>query len=364
MKKIMILFICLLLCSCSLSKSVFKEVIVDDYVPKSTKLKLTMVGDALIHPSIYKDAYTNNSFNFYKMFDEFRSEIQNSDLLYYNQESILGGENLGFSGYPRFNTPEDFGDTMIGLGFNIVSRANNHTLDKGEAGIINSCNFWNQYESVLTHGSACTQTEKDNIRIMEMNGITYTMLSYTTSTNGLVSPNEYYVNVYNDEKVKKDIESIRDKVDILMVAMHWGDEYKSTPNDDQIRISEYLASLGVDIIIGSHPHVIEPIKWIDKTLVIYSLGNFISSQTNVNSYSRLIGLVANIDIVKTVYKDQTKIELNNLNTSLIYTYYKNNRDYKIIPFSKLNDSILRDYQNLKIKYDSIVKYYDNSFITQ
>lgn len=147
MKKIIILIICFLLCSCSL-KSVFREVIIDDFEPSSTKLRLTMVGDALIHSPIYKYAYENGTYNFNKIFNYFKGDIESSDLLYYNQETILGGEHLGFSGYPRFNTPKEFGETMVKMGFNIVSRANNHTLDMGEAGIINSCNFWNKKTSV------------------------------------------------------------------------------------------------------------------------------------------------------------------------------------------------------------------------
>jgi len=322
-----------------------------------------MVGDALIHDSLYKDAYKNDIYDFSSMFEYFQDTIRDSDLLYYNQESIIGGNELGFSGYPLFNTPSYFAEAMINMGFNIVSRANNHTLDKGEMGLINSCNFWNKYPSVLTHGSACTSLERDNPRIMEMAGVKYTMLSYTLTTNGLVSPQDYYVNIYSDEKVLEDIEKIRNDVDILMVAMHWGDEYKKIPNSEQIRISEYLASLGVDIVIGSHPHVIQPLKWIGDTLVIYSLGNFVSGQSIKNEYNRRIGLVVNIDITKTTTDHETRVKLDNLNTNLVYTYSKGTKNYRVVPFSKLDNNMLYDYKSLKIKYDSIVKYYDKNINT-
>ena len=197
----------------------------------------------------------------------------------------------------------------------------------------------------------------------EAAGIKYTLLSYTTYTNGLRSKNDYYVNMYSEEKVKEDISKARD-ADLIIVAMHWGSEYKSLPNEEQIAIGEYLASLGVDIIIGTHPHVIEPIKWIGDTLVIYSLGNFISSQSNVNDYNRLIGLLVNVDIIKTTVHDEVRITLDNLNAELIYTYYKNQSNYKVIPFSKLDNSILKDYKNYKVKYESIVKYYDNSIVVK
>ena len=365
MKRIvLILFICFFIASCSNHQPVFKDVIIDEYNPTSTKLTLSMVGDALIHSPIYKDALQNGRYEFGKIFEDLTSEFKSSDLLFYNQETILGGASLGYSGYPLFNTPEEFGRTMINMGFNLVSRANNHALDKGEAGIINSCNFWNQYKNVLTSGSVCTKEESLHPKIMEMGGIRYTLLSYTLSTNDLTSPNDYYVSIYREEKVLEDILKVREDVDLIIVSMHWGDEYSHFPNEEQESIAEYLASLGVDVVIGTHPHVIEPIKWIGKTLVIYSLGNFLSSQNKADDYNRLIGLKVDVDIIKTVTKDKKKTELNNLRTSLLYTYYKNNKNYRVIPFSKLNEDILKDYKSLKTKYTSIIKYYDNSIFTE
>lgn len=365
MKKISLLFIiCFLLCGCSKTTSVFRGVIIDDYNPSSTKIRMTMVGDALIHSNIYKDAYRDGKYDFGSIFEDVTSEFKKSDILYYNQETIIGGARLGYSGYPRFNTPEEFGRTMVGLGFNMVSRANNHTLDKGEAGILNSCNFWNNYPNVLTSGSACTEEEARHPRIAEMNDIKYALLSYTTSTNGLISPKPYYVDVYSDEKVTEDVLKVREEVDLIVVAMHWGDEYSSLPNEEQIRIGELLASLGVRIVIGTHPHVIEPIRWIGDTLVIYSLGNFISSQAQIDDYSRQIGLLVNVDVIKTSTKDRTKVELANLNTHLLYTYYKNRSNYRVIPFSKIDDTILKNHVVLKEKYNSIVKYYDSSIDTK
>lgn len=363
MKKIVIPVICLFMCSCALSQKVSQEVIIDDIIPTSDRITLSMVGDALIHSPIYKDANESGVYNFSKMFVDLE-DVLTSELKYYNAESIIGGEALGFSGYPRFNTPKEFGESMVDMGFNIVSRANNHTLDKGEAGILYSCNFWNKYPSVLTNGSACTEDEKNHPRIMEMNGIRYTLLSYTTFTNGLTSPNDYYVSLYSDEAVQNDIAKVRGNVDIIIVAMHWGDEYKSIPNFEQRRIATYLSDLGVDIVIGTHPHVIEPIEWIGRTLVIYSLGNFISNQTTVDDYARRIGLLVNIDIIKTTTKNETKIVLDNLTTELIYTYSKDYRNYRVIPFSKIDESILKDYRTYKTKYDAIVKYYDHSIPTK
>lgn len=358
MKKIFMLSICLLLCSCTKTISVSKESVIGGVVPNSSKLTLTMVGDALIHTPIFKNAYRDGTYDFSSLFTEVKSEFEASDLLYYNAETIIGGEKLGFSGYPRFNTPKEFAEEMISLGFNVVSRANNHTLDKNEAGIINACNFWNKYPSVLTNGSACTKDERDIIKVYEKNDIRYSLLSYTLSTNGLKASKDYYVNIYSDETVYRDILKVKNDADVIIVAMHWGDEYKSYPNDEQKRIASYLASLGVNIIIGTHPHVIEPIEWIGDTLVIYSLGNFISGQSYANDYARRIGLLANIDIIKVETESEKKIVLDNLNTKLLYTY-SNLNNYKIIPFTKMDNKKLNNYKSYEDKYKKIVSYYIN-----
>lgn len=357
MKKLVILFICLLLCSCT--GPVFKMVVIEDDEPQVSKLSLTFVGDALLHTPIIKDAYEDGRYNFAKMFESVGSVLEGSDLAFYNQESILGGESLGYSGHPTFNTPDEFGRTMLALGFNLVNSANNHTLDMGEAGILNSCNFWNRYSGVLTSGSVCTPFELESPRILEMNGIKYAMLGYTLSTNGLKSPNDYYVSIYSDERARREINALRSEVDLLLVSMHWGNEYTSNPTLEQIRISKYLASLGVDVVIGTHPHVISPLRWIGKTLVIYSLGHFISNQSDIQESSRRIGLAVHLDVLKTSFQDKKKITLEGVNTELLYTKSENGKNFQVLPFSKLDDSILPGYNALKMKYDAIVKKYDN-----
>lgn len=363
MKKIFILItICFFLCACSKVVPVNREVVLKENTEYSSKITLSMVGNALIHASIYKDALENGKYNFSKMLDKVNIKFTSSDLLFYNEESIIGGKELGYSGYPDFNTPSKFAKDMINTGFNIVNRANEHILDKNEAGIINSCNFWNKYPSVLTNGSACTFSERKNIKIMEMNNIRYAFLSYTTIEPSKTLDNSYYLSIYNDERVKEDIDSIRDYTDIILVSMHWGEELSDTPNEEQKRIAYYLSSLGVNIIIGTHPKVIEPIEWIGNTLVIYSLGNFLSGDSINDDYNKRIGMLANIDITKTVVGYRTKIKLSNLNTELLYIYSKDARNYKVIPFTMLDDKILHDYKSKKIKYEAIIKKYDNLIV--
>lgn len=323
---------------------------------KEYHASLVMVGDALYHPGAYKDGLqSDGTYNYDKQFALITPIIKNYDLAYYNQETILGGKELGLSGYPCFNSPQEVGDAFINAGFNLVSLANNHTLDRGEKAILNSINYWRSKSDVVTAGSYDSLEDKNRSHIFEKNGITFGFLAYTYGTNGIPVPKgkEYFVNVFDKDIAKKEIEEIRDKVDVLLVAMHWGVEYTHKETNEQIEQAKFLNSLGVDVIIGSHPHVIEPIEYVNDTLVIYSLGNFISGQ---NGIEKRIGLMASLDINKTVEKDNTVIEINNIKGDLVYTYHNGSyANYRIIPFYKLTDEELGDsVLTVKEKYESIL----------
>lgn len=331
---------------------------------KTSKLSLVMVGDALLHSSVYNDAYKNGVYDFSSQLEYIKPIIQKYDLAFYNQESILGGTSIGLSDYPTFNSPQEFGDAMVDAGFNLVSLANNHTLDRGEKAVLNSCEYW-KTKDVLTAGSYTSFEEANEIKIKEKNGIKYTLLSYTYGTNGIPVPSgkEYLVNLYSDEKAKEDIEKVKDKVDIILVSMHWGTEYQTEPTEEQKRQANYLSSLGVDIIIGTHPHIIEPITYINDTLVIYSLGNFISAQSTNNDYNTMVELMTSVDIIKEEKDGEVTIKLDNLNNELLYNYYqKGSRwtNFKVIPFSQMNTSYNSDYQRLYNKYSEVVKMYDKN----
>ena len=328
--------------------------------PKEYELKLFMVGDALIHQAVYYDAMqSDGSYDFKPMIDLIKPISSSYDLAYYNQETILGGASIGYSHYPRFNSPQEVGDAFIDAGFDLVSLATNHTMDKGEVGVINSVNYWNSKSDVVTSGQWRSQEERDRVRIYEKNGIKYAFFSYTTLTNGLNTPygKEYLNNVYSDEKARTDIEKVRSQVDVVMVAMHWGTEYYLGVSEEQTRIAYYLSSLGVDLIIGAHPHVVEPVEYINdgKTFVIYSLGNFISAQIGVE---KLTGLMMEVTIKKVVDVDDTvRVSIENPKADLIYTRYfinSNNRQFKVFPYSQLNDNILPNYQSYYEKYKAVV----------
>ena len=333
------------------------------------EISLIMVGDNLIHDKIYNYFKTDNGYDFKPMYSYIKEIVKDYDLAYYNQETILGGSDIGVSSYPAFNSPYEVGDAMIDAGFNLVSLATNHTLDRGETAITNSRNYWNKQSNVLAVGSYTSIEEKNEIHIEKTNDITYTMLNYTYGTNGISVPNgkDYLVNIWpvtgsnpdNDtsyqnykEQIKKDIDNVRDKVDVLIVAMHWGVEYEESPNSYQLDAAKYLESLGVDIIIGTHPHVIQAVDYINDTPVIYSLGNFASAHEVVNLSNR-VGLMTSLKIEKNTKTN--RIAIKDLENELLYMYYTPNyQDFKIVPFSKMNSDYLPNYKEVYEKYKNIV----------
>ena len=359
-------------------KNVKKENITVE--PAEYRLDMIMVGDALIHDKIYNDAKTGNTYDFKKMISLIKPITSKYDVAYYNQETILGGKGIGLSAYPMFNSPYEVGDAMIDAGFNLVSLATNHTMDRGTKAIQNSRKYWDSKKDVLAVGSYTSQASRDEVHIVKKNNITYTMLNYTYGTNGINVPKKYLVNVWPvkgsnpktdtayqnyKKQVKQDIEKVRGKVDVVMVAMHWGIEYTYTPNSYQKDMAAYLSSLGVDIIIGTHPHVVQPIEWIGDTLVIYSLGNFISAHEIINQGNR-VGLMASVQIIKKKNENgEYDITITNPNNQLIYTYYTSNyKNIKVIPFSQMSTKYLSNYKSVFNKYANIVKKLDKNVVVQ
>ena len=327
------------------------------------KIKLLATGDGLIHSVIFKSYQNaNGGFDFTPALSDVKDIISDYDIAYYNQETPMGDATLDYSGYPRFYVPKEFGDAMMDAGFNTVSLASNHSLDRGEAGILQTVKYY-KTTNLLYNGINDSKEMRNNYIIKEKNGITYTLLSYTTLTNGLSVPagKDYLLNIYDEEKVKEDIKNVRDKVDVLIVAMHWGEEYQSSPNDSQKQIAKTLTDAGVDIIIGNHPHILQPITKINDTIVMYSLGNFISNQYGNDDYNKLVGFMATLDITK---KDK-EIIIDNLGGEMIFTKYDGNplttavhSNHKVIPFSKMTDNrYLNDYERIYNKYADVLKSY-------
>ncbi len=350
---------------------------------QTTSMSLIMVGDNLIHSSIYKEAHrnaNNKGYNFKPMLTYIKEKVKGYDVAYYNQETILGGSGIGLSDYPCFNSPYEAGGNMVDIGFNLVSTATNHTMDRGEQAILNSRKYWDKQEDVLAVGSYNSSEQRDEVKIMEKNGITYTMLNYTYGTNGIPVPEgkEYLVNVWptdlriNDpkrdtkyqeykEKVKEDIARVRDKVDVLIVAMHCGIEYTTEPSEYQKDEAKFLSEQGVDLVIGTHPHVLEPVEWIDDTLVFYSLGNFISAQYQDENYNKTVGLMSSLKITKTTKGEESSIKIDDVKNELIYTYYNQATwsNFKVIPFSHPDIAkYLSGYKKVYERYKKVVQLYD------
>ena len=324
---------------------------------------MLMVGDALIHSAVYEDArQADGTYDFTPMLSVIKPISSQYDLAYYNQETILGGASLGYSNYPRFNSPQEVGDAFVDAGFNMVSLATNHTMDKGEQGVLNSVAYWKSKTNVVASGQWSSDEERRNSisTIHEVNGIKYAYISYTIWTNGLNTPvgKEYLNNLYSEEKAKTDIESVRDTVDFVIVAMHWGTEYSFNVDNKQEEIANYLSNLGVDLIIGAHPHVIQTAEYINnnKTFVIYSLGNFISDQNDRDNFTGLafeVTLNKHVDVEDTITNTiiEPKAELIYTTTTKIRGV---NHNFKVVPYPNLTDNELANHNVYYEKYKSIV----------
>ena len=339
-------------------------------------LKMSFAGDYIIYDSNYNYANqlaNGNGYNFAPMIKNLKQFTDKCDLNYYNQETILGGTELGLSSYPAFNSPQEAGDAMIDLGYNLVSTATNHTMDAGEDGILSSYKYWKSKKDVFMTGTFDSQKARDEVHILECNGITYSMLNYTYGTNGIPVPEgkEYLVNVwpsnFTDPKtdtdyqnykkqVKKDIDAVRDKVDFLIVCMHAGVEYATEESEYQDDMAQFLADNGVNLVIGTHPHVIEPAEYIGDTLVYYSMGNLYCAQMQDEYYNKVTSVLATVTVKKTVENGETKITFENLNNDLMYCYYNQATwtDYYIVPFSSPEiKEYLPDYQDVYEHYKEI-----------
>lgn len=255
-------------------------------IPEDVVVDFIAVGDNLIHGAIYYDSEVRHQgYEFDELYDAVKPYAEAADVAYINQETILGGTELGLSHYPMFNSPQEIGTALVNAGFDWIASSSNHSMDKFEEGIISSENFWEQYPEIVTTGLNRTEEERYEDKFIERNGVKFGVLGYTYGTNGIPLPEgkEYLVNIYSEERIREDVEALKGKCDAILVSMHWGIEYATVPSEEQEYFAQLLADLGVAVVIGEHPHVIQPMEWVEgkdgnQTLVIYSLGNFMSAQ--------------------------------------------------------------------------------------
>ncbi|EKN65494.1 hypothetical protein BABA_20186 [Neobacillus bataviensis LMG 21833] len=317
------------------------------------KITIGAIGDILIHSPVYLDAFNGAGYTFDPMFEPVKPLLEGPDVLTANQESMLGGLELGLSGYPMFNSPHEVANALVNSGVDIVSTANNHSLDKGEKGIQAESAFLDGIG--LPHvGSFIDEKDRENLRIINKNGIKISFLSYTYGTNGIPVPTgkDFLVNLIDREVMKNEIHRAKKAADVVVMSIHWGNEYQRIPTDDQKDLANFLANEGVDIIFGSHPHVLQPMEWIQttegrKSFVIYSLGNFISAQ--YDNYKDIGGL-ATIDITKHVSEKGRTIELSNPMFSPTFVTSHRYHQFRVVP---LENAGAYGLSNADAKYKEI-----------
>lgn len=253
-----------------------------------TSLTFASVGDNLIHRQIYDYAFRHFEGNFDHLYANLQAELARYDVISINQETVFVENRGDFSDYPRFGTPIQVGKAVINAGFDIVSCATNHALDQGAEAIDRTAALFEE-AGVLHPGIQKTDDPAYRpYEILEQNGIRCAIFSYTQSTNGLPVPEEmpHILHTLDDEQqVRQDLRQGREEADLCIVYVHWGTEYAVEPDESQRYWAQIFADCGADVVIGTHPHVVQPVERVNgdgghETVVYYSLGNFISAQTD------------------------------------------------------------------------------------
>lgn len=329
-------------------------------ISEQQEVKLIMVGDILMHTKVYESGLMEDgSYNYDHMFAQVKTEIESADIALVNQEVILGGKELGLSGYPAFNAAYEVGDSLVDAGFDVILHATNHALDKGKKGLLNCIQFWDeQYPEIGVLGIYQNEKDAQEIYIQEVNGIKLAILNYTYGTNGIPLPKDmpFAVELWNEQQIADDVAMAKEKADFIIVCPHWGTEYVLEETADQKKKAQFLADLGVDLVIGTHPHVVEPVKWIsgaegNQTLVYYSIGNFINATSGVGSgkAARMLGAMAEVTIAKD--EDTQEVSIQEYGVEPLVTHNVSGRGqittYKLSDYTEelasQNEMIYQDY---------------------
>lgn len=328
-----------------------------DTKEQTTKIRISAAGDIMFHQTQLTSGYdeATKTYDFKPVFEDVKPILSTSNLAIANLETTLGGPEKGYSGYPLFNSPDEVIDALKYAGIDIVATANNHSLDTGSDGLKRTVQKLNE-NGIDTVG---TYAEKPDSRILlkDIEGIKIAILAYTESTNGLGSnyPADQLNNMLNlmtKENILRDIEEAKHlEADFIIAFMHWGTEYMEEPNEKQVEYAKTMAEAGVDLILGSHPHVIQKAEIIEtgasETFVIYSMGNFISNQRKetLGPDKELTedGIIVQIDIEKNHLTNETKIANVEYVPTWVYRELKsgssNKYTYRILPIA---DSLLRE----------------------
>lgn len=336
--------------------------------PTETKAPVTLrmlsVGDNLIHDGIYEQAKKRaggNGYDFSYCYTRVKDTIAAADVATVNQETIVA-KSYEPSGYPLFNSPQELGQAVVDTGFDVVNLANNHMLDKTAKGLAEAIDFWDGTGLVRT-GAYKDAQDLETVEYIEKNGLKIGLVGITQYTNGLVLPSDSplkYILTSDEATIERKIKAAKAQCDVVLVNVHWGSEYTTTPSQDQRNLAKKMADWGANVIIGHHPHVLQPVEWIEtgdgtRTLVAYSLGNFISQQSTA---ARVIGGMLRYDITKDF--ETGRVTVGNVRFETIVTHYvSGSHDVQIYPLSQYSDALAKK-QAARIKQaDFSVAYIEN-----
>lgn len=308
-------------------------------IQEDKTITLTAIGDIMCHNTQYKDAYKNGTYDFSYVFENIKPYIENSDIAIGNLETTFN-ENKQLSSYPTFNSPKQLVKNLKDIGLDVLTTANNHSLDTGYGGIEGTIKLLDENEIAHT-GTFISEEEQNKILYKDVNGINIAILAYTYGTNGISIPNgkEYCINLIDKELIKQQLdEAKKEDPDIICVSMHWGVEYNTKQNSEQEELANFLFENGVDIILGSHPHVLQPMEKRTITqedgssregFLIYSLGNFISGQVKDNTKDTII-----LTLKLTKNGETGKISIDDVSYVPVYNYSVGSKKFKLLDIKK------------------------------
>lgn len=312
-------------------------------------ITISVVGDLMCHSPQFEYAKVGkDSFDFNPVYRNVKEHLETSDFTFGNLETVTAGmQNGGYTGYPFFNTPVEYLDALKSVGFDLLATANNHSLDRSEKGVLKTIEELNKRRIHYT-GTYTSQKDRDSIRIFDINGFRIAFLAYSYGTNGVPIPKgkDYLINLIDFNLIEQDIRSARNKnAEIVLVHFHFGDEYKREPAQFQKNVVNKTIELGADIIIGGHPHVLQPVEFyktmnasLDSGFVAYSMGNFISNQRD---RFKDAGMILTIKLRKNIKSNTISIdEVNYLPTWVFKGNTSNGKEYVIIPATFVSDTTI------------------------
>jgi len=323
-------------------------------------VNLVMVGDMLMHMPVNRSGIkSDGDIDFSHLFTYTKRIIAKADIAIVNQEVILGGKELGISGYPMFNTYYEVGDALVDAGFDVVLHATNHAMDRGKEGLLNCISYWEEEHPDIAYlGIQDTQEEQDAIYVVEKNGITISILNYTYGLNGLPLPEgmPYAVNLMNKEQMVADIAKAKEISDFVVVCPHWGTEYVLQASSYQKDYAQFFLENGVDLVIGTHPHVIEPVEILsdengNEMLVYYSLGNYVNSTASEESDigKRMLGAIADVTIKR---NEEGEVMIEHYTAHPIVTYVSSDKkNISVFPLKMFNDELAKRSFTVSIDND-------------